>query len=115
MSSRANFAFAGNVERPRQRAPTLRHRQQQHQEQSRESPIPDWVYFVLAVLADLIVVAGLIPASRVAVVRSLVMFALYREWMLAAATGFLLPRVVPLTLVCYGRSRWLAFRVRMST
>ncbi|CAN0312419.1 unnamed protein product [Pylaiella littoralis] len=70
---------------------------------------PEWVVFVLAVTADISYAAGFVPLGYLAVVRSLLMYCLYREWVLALICGFALPRFVPLSGVCFLKQKWLAF------
>lgn len=72
---------------------------------------PEWTTYAVAVAADLIVAAGIIPSAHLTLYRSGALFLLHRNWVLALACGFLLPRVVPLTLVCFLNYQWEAFKV----
>lgn len=76
-----------------------------------EHPLREWMIFALAVTVDISFSAGFVPSEYSRVLRSLVIFFLYREWTLALACGFLLPRFLPLTGVCFLKQKWLAFKV----
>ncbi|CAM9718885.1 unnamed protein product [Ectocarpus sp. 8 AP-2014] len=71
---------------------------------------PEWAIFMVAVIADLVSAAGLLPVERLSLFRGLAVFLLYREWALAFACGFVLPRVVPLIAVCFLKHKWRAFK-----
>lgn len=75
---------------------------------------PQWATFVIAVIADLLAAAGYIPAQHEALVRSVVMYCLYREWGLSLACGFVLPRSFPLAGVCFLKQKWLALKVSVN-
>lgn len=74
---------------------------------------PEWTIYVLAVVADLLVAAGVIPSAHLTLFRSGALFLLHRDWFLGVACGFLLPQAVPLTLVCFLKHQWEAFKVSM--
>ncbi|CAN0106295.1 unnamed protein product [Ectocarpus fasciculatus] len=72
---------------------------------------PEWAIFTVAVIADLVAAAGLVPLERLSLFRGVAVFLLYREWALAFACGFVLPRAVPLFAVCFLKQKWRAFKV----
>ena len=72
----------------------------------------EWVIYAVAVLAEAVPAAGIIPPQYLSILRSLVMYCLYREWGLAVACGLILPRFVPLVGVCFLKQKWLALKVR---
>lgn len=76
-----------------------------------ERQLPEWGVFALAVTADISSAAGFVPSEYLAVLRSLVIFCLYREFVLALVCGFVMPRFVPLAGVCFLKQKWLAFKV----
>lgn len=76
-----------------------------------KSQPPQWAIFVIAVIADLLAAGGFVPAQHEAILRSVVMYCLYREWGLAFACGFVLPRSLPLAGVCFLKQKWLALKV----
>ncbi|CAB1099404.1 unnamed protein product [Ectocarpus sp. CCAP 1310/34] len=71
---------------------------------------PEWAIFMVAIIADLVSAAGLLPVERLSLFRGLAVFLLYKEWALASACGFVLPRVVPLIAVCFLKQKWRAFK-----
>lgn len=75
---------------------------------------PQWAIFAIAVIADLLAAAGFVPGQYEALLRSVVMYCLYREWTLAFACGFILPRSLPLAGVCFFKQKWLALKVSVS-
>lgn len=72
----------------------------------------EWVIYVVAVIAEMVTAAGFIP-QYTSILRSSVLFCLYREWGLAVGCGLLLPRFVGALLgVCFLKQKWLALKVR---
>lgn len=78
-----------------------------------ESKLPKLALYFLTASIDIVCskVVGVVPASGVQLIRSAVMFILYREWVLALVCGFFLPAMVPLTVICCLKRSWVAFRV----
>lgn len=74
-------------------------------------PAVEWAPPVLALVADAVAGAGIVPTSTIRLLRVLVMLVLYRDWTWAIAAGYILPWVVPLTFVSFLHSRWHALWV----
>lgn len=81
---------------------------------SERQPPQQWAIFLIAVMADLLAAFGFVPPEYEALLRAVVMYCLYREWGLALACGFVLPRSLPLAGVCFLKQKWLALKVSLN-